>query len=246
MRVWAVWCALCLPALAWATPNPYLAQARVFHQGLEFEKCLKRLETAATWPETTQKEFAEIELYSGLCSLGMGREKDAVTHFELGLRVDQKLQLPPLQSPRVKRLFAQTQQRVVASLEHEPPPAAQPVDEPVGNAPTATAAPSLTPASPTGEAAPAVTAAATREQSRRPRLVAPLVLAGVSLLAGGAAVYFGVEARSLATSANAATYQDDALTLGSSARTNMVLSNVAWGTAGALLVAAVITYFVLN
>src|SRR3954471_5975430 len=101
-----------LVLLLLAAPNPYLSQAKVLHQGLDFEKCLKRLEQAARWENTTT-QLAEIELYSGLCAFGLGDERDASEHFELGIKIDPALALPALVGPKVTRLFERARTKVL-------------------------------------------------------------------------------------------------------------------------------------
>src|SRR3989442_2358482 len=96
---------LALPSLALADEaNPYLNQAKTFQQGLDFEKCLKRLEQAARW-SNSKAQLAQIELYSGLCELGLGHDTEALDHFELGLALDPTLVLPPGLGPKTAALF---------------------------------------------------------------------------------------------------------------------------------------------
>ncbi|MHB8873798.1 MAG: hypothetical protein ACYC8T_08950, partial [Myxococcaceae bacterium] len=92
-----------LPLAAWAQskPNPYLAQAKVFYQGLEYEKCLQRLEQAGRWKNTTQ-ELVDIEIYSALSKFNLDQSKDSEAHFQLALQLDPKVKLPPFSSPKIE------------------------------------------------------------------------------------------------------------------------------------------------
>lgn len=227
-------------------PNPYLAQAKVFNQGLEYEKCLQRLVQASRWPSSA-KEQVDIELYGGLCSFGAGRAEDAKERFALALQLDPKAALPPFTSPKITELFNDVRQRLgltgtaAAVTAKTPPPAEPPVpttptDRPLAAAP----APSLTPrAEPVSPAA------------KKPWLhvagkdaALPASLGVASLAATGAAVYLGVMAGSLEAQANAAPFQADALRIGGQAQTAALWANVGYAVAGTALVSAV-TVFLL-
>src|SRR4051812_8070193 len=118
-----------LLALAADSANPYLAQAKVLHQALEFERCLKRLDQAGRW-ENTHAQLAEIELYQGLCTYGLGNEAIALEHFEMGLKLDATLELPPALGPKVNALFGRARVKVTPKLEPAPAPAPQPAPLP--------------------------------------------------------------------------------------------------------------------
>jgi len=212
-------------------PNPFLLQAKVFQQSLEFEKCLKRLENAARWKDTTDAERAEIELYQGLCRLGLGREGDAEQHFQRALRLDPAVALPPLTSPRVERLFDKA--RATTGI-----PAPLPIEEPAAPPP----APSLVPAAapPTPPPEPVV------EAQKPVRLGLPLGIAGLSAGALIAAAALGTQAQGLAAQSKGALFASDAFSLGRDAQTFALGANVLYAVAGAALVTAIIVFLVIN
>lgn len=227
--------------------NPYLMQAKVFYQGLEFEKCLKRLDQAGKW-ENSKDQLAEIELYQGLCGLALGKEKDASEHLELALTIDPALQLPPMQGPKVTALFEKAKAKVVAAKPvepasvAEPAPAPKPEPEPAPEPKVADApvAPKLTPK--VEEPVAVVEAVPPKER----RLAVPLVLGGVGVVSVGVAAFFGVQAKSHERQANGATFESDAVSLGRQAKTDALVANVGFGVAGAAAVAAVVSYLLLN
>ena len=226
------------------TANPYLSQAKVFFQGLDFEKCVKRLNAAAKWKANSNETLAEVQLYLGLCKLGLNKDAEAAEHFERSVSLNRDIELPPLQSPKTRAFFESAKTRMEKTLGLAAKPAPIPMAPtpsapvPVPDAPKqATLVPQ-----PTSETTPDMVAPAPQGK----RLAAPIALAGTSAVAAGLAAYFGVQAKSLEGQANAANFQSDAVTLGQRARTQALLSNSAWGVAGATAAAAVITYFVLN
>src|SRR5687768_10459338 len=96
----------------------YLAQAKAYLQGLEYERCLQRLAQAVPLGGT-QQEQAEIELYSGLCKYNLGKKNAARRHFHDALALNPSLELPPLSSPRIVELFNSVR----------PPPAPPPAND---------------------------------------------------------------------------------------------------------------------
>lgn len=161
-----------LPAWAQPGPNPYLAQARVFYQGLEFERCLQRLNQAVD-RESTVREQAEIALYAGLCNAQLGNFEEAEPHFSRALELDRTLELPPYTSPKIEALFKE----VAAKL--------PPVDD---------KAPRKLVLTPTESSNPTSPALVLQRQPQR-SYVAPVAFGGAALLAGGAATYFGLQAQ---------------------------------------------------
>jgi hypothetical protein len=236
-------CGLLLATTAAADArNPYLLQAKVFYQGLDFEKCLKRLDQAGKWENSTE-QLADIELYVGLCQLALGKEKDAIEHFELALTIDDQLPLPPLQGPKVTALFEKVRARVVASKPQPAKPPEPVVVEPVKPPPAPLASdvplqPKLTPTEPVA----GVEAAPPKER----RLAVPIVFGATAVVAGGVAAFFGVQAKSMEQQANAAGFESDSVSIGRQARTNALIANVGYAVAGAAAVTAVVTYLLLN
>jgi hypothetical protein len=231
--------ALVLVMLA-AGGNPFLSQAKLLHQGLDFEKCIKRLEQASRW-DNSPAQLAEIELYSGLCTFGLGDSRSASEHFELALKLQPDLTLPPLVGPKVTSLFNRARAKITKEAvqvaaepaKAEPPPKAT-NPEPVEAKP----APAPAPAAAIVEAPP--------PEPKRRHIALPLILGGVSLVSAGLATYFGVTAKSLETSTHDSTaFESDSIAWAHQASTNALLANVFWAAAGAVLVAAIITFIVM-
>jgi len=208
-----------LPALAQQVPNPYLAQARVFYQGLEYERCLQRLEQAAQ-RESPLAEQAEIALYAGLCNAQLGNLERTESHFARALELDRTIALPPYTSPKISAVF----EAVAAKL---PQPSTVAPEKRV-----------LTPATGLPPEYPGLALEARRERS----YVAPLAFGGAALLAGGAVTYFGLQAQRLEGQANAAHFESDAYRLGNDARQSAVLANIGLGVAAAAVSGAVVTW----
>lgn len=196
-------------------PNPFLAQAKVHFMGLEYDRCLRRLEQATHWSSTPQ-ETVEIELYGGLCSFYQGREAEAEKHFRVALELDRDAKLPPHTSPRVRELFD--------SLSRQ----AQPLPSPT---PPADAPKLPTKIEPVSPAPPA----------RTPPTV-PFVLGGVALAFSGVGAAFGVSAKQH-EAASDTRFEQDSRNEGIAARADATRANLAYGAAAAAGVAAVVTYF---
>jgi hypothetical protein len=94
-----------LAVLLSAPGNPFLMQAREQYQALDFERCLARLQQAATQWKSTPAELRDIEVYGGLCTFSLGRTADAKDHFRTALRIDEATELPPYTSPKAVDLF---------------------------------------------------------------------------------------------------------------------------------------------
>lgn len=217
----------------YARPNPYLAQAKVFYQGLEFEKCLQRLDQAARWKNTPQ-ESVDVELYSGLCKYNLGRAKDAADHFELAVKLKPTAALPPYTSPKIQAVFDEVKQRVAPA-----PPVEAPKDAvATADAPTKT---ELTPAPKVEEPLDASLREPETSGSGR-SYVAPIALGGAAVIAAGLGGYMGLQAKSFESQANAARFESDALALGAQAQQNATFANVGFGVAVAAATGAVVTF----
>ena len=230
------------------SPNPYLAQAKVFHQGLDYEKCLKRLDQAGKW-DNSKGQLAQIELYSGLCHLALGHETEGRENFELALALDPGLTLPPMQGPKVAGLFEKARAKVasVAPVEKPDPPPEKIVEVP----PPKVEPPPLPPvqdAPKRVELVPAETPPALVQTSppKQTHLAVPVAIGAVAVAAVVVAIVFGVQARSLESRANNAAFESDAVSLGRQATTDALVANVGFSLAGAAAVAAVISFVVLN
>ncbi len=210
-------------------PNPFLLQAKVLQQSLEFEKCLKRLDNAGKWKETTDAERAEIELYFGLCKLGLGREREAEQHIERALKLNPALTLPPLSGPRVEKVFENARARAGVAA---PTPAAEPDLPPA-------ATPALVPDAPPPSPPPVV-------EAKPVRLGPPIALAAVSAASLAAALVLGAQAQSVAAESRGAGFASDAVSLGQQANTFALGANVLYAVAGAALVACIVLLIALN
>ena len=233
-----------------AKPNPYLAQAKVYYQGLEYEKCLQRLDQAARW-RNTPREAVEVELYAGLCKYNLGRFKDAEDNFYLALQLDPDAGLPPFTSPKILALFEEVRARAVAA----DPSAAPVVDAADTAAPEpgtpdvpkqAEASPVLLPKT-SSEGGSALDASLREEPAEGgPRYVAPIALGGAAVVAAAFGGIMGIQARQAETEANAAFYEADAIALGQKAQRNATLANVGFGVALAAATGAVITFLLTD
>jgi hypothetical protein len=101
MLLFSLWPCL---ALADVQGNPYLGQAKVFYQGLDYEKCLQRLDKASRWKSSTPEQ-AEIELYTGLCQYALGNKDELKQHIRDAIQLDPKVQVPQLAPPRFQQAF---------------------------------------------------------------------------------------------------------------------------------------------
>ncbi|MFT3835667.1 MAG: hypothetical protein QM723_01550 [Myxococcaceae bacterium] len=227
--------------------DAFLAQARVFALGQDFEKCLKRLEQANKKGVSNQR-LAEIDLYQGLCQFGLGNEKGAMGSWELALRLDPKAKLPRMQSPKVKELFEKLRAQVPAAPEEVAPPKEDLKEvkndrpEP-GSCRASTDCSALelcvnnrcVPPPPQVPAAPPPK-----------HLAAPITLgvAGVAAVAGG--VVFGLLAKKAESDSHAAFFADESGRLATRATTDALVANICFGVAAAALVTALIVYLVTN
>ena len=226
--------------------DPFLAQAKVFAQGQEFEKCLKRLDSTNRKSVSNQR-LAEIDLYTGLCQIGLGNEKAALSAWEVGLRLDPTLKLPPLQSPKVKEAFEKLRAQLPQAPKKEEVVKKDDTlksDRPLAGACTNDAQCSVLELCIAGHCQPPPPQVPVVEQEKH--LAAPLVVAGVGVVAAGVGVGLGVLAQSSTTQAKNAQYASDAQKFNDQAKNQALGANISYGVAGAALVAAVITYFVLN
>lgn len=133
LLLWAVLLSLrSVVAVAAEDLNPYLAKAKVFYEGLEYEKCVQRLEQAARWPGVTTAQSAEIELFSGICKFNLAQpDEDVREHFRLALTINPRLALPSLVSPRLEQLFKEEASKVAVARPNAPdsptvPPSVRP------------------------------------------------------------------------------------------------------------------------
>lgn len=226
--------------------DAFLAQARVFALGQDFEKCLKRLEQASRKGVSNQR-LAEIDLYQGLCQFGLGNEKGALGAWELALRLDPKAKLPPMQSPKVKELFEKLRAQVPQAPEELPPKEEVkelPTDRPEPGScrgPVDCSALELCVNNRCVPPPPQVPAPAPQKH-----LAAPITfaVAGVVAVAGG--VTLGLLAKRAESDSHAAFFGDESGRLASQATTDALVANICFAVAAAALVTALIVYLVSN
>jgi hypothetical protein len=241
---------LLLPTIAWAgNPNPYIGQAKRLYDRLEFEKCLHRIEQAGQW-QNTPAEQAQIELYAGLCGLGLGNEQEALEHFEMALKLDPGLTAPPGGGPKVRSVFAKAHDNLVReSPELFQPKAAAPASE--LKTPTPEPAPpppaAITPADVAAQsAAPAPATATATVAPARSLSAVPFVIAGVGVAAVIAASILGVQAKSFQQMKMNATFESDAVAFANQSQGLAIGADVLFAAASVALIAAIVSWFVLN
>ncbi len=218
-----------LLAAAPDTANPFVTQAKALYQKLEFEKCLKRLEQAGRW-ENTKHQLAEIELYAGLCVLGLGNEREAVERLEMALKLDRGIELPALVSPKVTALVDKV--RAKLGPVPEPEPAVAPPPD----------APAVVLLEPPPPPPPAIA-----EPAPRPvRVAAPLTVGAIAAATAIAGGVLGGLAKSSEAGSHGATFESDAVALGGRAQNEALAANVCFGVAGAAALVAIVIYLAQN
>ncbi len=235
--------------IAFGAENPALPPIREAYSSMDFERCLSGTD-AATKMKSTSADAAEVSMYRGLCQFALGRRNKALTAFKAALAMDAKIQLPPLQAPKVKECFdeARTALGLPLSAPESPvsePAAPMPTPKPV--APPKADVPREILAQPT--LAPQSELQAEVERPRAPsvvKYVVPAALGAVGVAAGAVAVGFGVSAKSAEASANSAPFREDYEREKQRAQSSAVVSNASWVTAGVFAAGAIVTAFVLR
>ncbi|MGV3625057.1 MAG: hypothetical protein ACO1OB_29830 [Archangium sp.] len=212
-----------------ATPNPFLEEARVLEQNLDFEGCVARLKQASTQWKSTPEELRDIEVHAGLCTFNLGKTKQAEGHFRMALRLDENTSLPPYTSPKAVELFTAVKRSLpprpfVDSDLTDDTPLKEPVEKP-----------ELTPI--------AVRPQRTFGQllSRR---VPSLICAGVAVVSLIAGIVMASLAQDLAKQANAAHFESDFYRLGTDARGLATGATVSWVVAAIATSATVVTWLI--
>lgn len=218
--------------------NPYLAQARVLYQSMDYENALARLKKAATWTATSDTEAAEIQLYTGLCNSQLGDLAAARAAFRLAIERDPAIVPPPLTSPKIDGLFKEelaaysAAHPAKAPVVEAPPPESIRVPEP--------AEPKRVPDEGAAESAlmrdlasPLPSSAPTAQASEVTHRVWPGAIAvAAAVVAGGCAAYLGIKARSQSSDAHNAEYASDARRLSDAAHSSATQANILYGIAG--------------
>ncbi|MEZ0312628.1 MAG: hypothetical protein ACAI38_12705 [Myxococcota bacterium] len=219
---------LALVIVAWVAPlvtakadEGALERAKRLHRDFAFAPCLATLDVAGA-EENTPARLAEVELYRGLCAYGLSRRSAAVDHFQTAVKLNPAIDLPPLTSPRIRQFFESAVAGHRSSGPREPPSEPAP--------------------SPPSEAPPAASVAIEDNRPPPARRLLPWVTAGVAAAGTLGYAVLGIRARNLASDANAARFQDDALASGDRARTSARLASVSLGVAVAAAVATVLLW----
>ena len=227
-------------AAAKSRPNPYLPQARVYYQGLEYEKCLARLEQAEKWQNSPQEQV-EIELYNGLCKLNLGRTSDAEAHFRTAVRLNPKAQLPPYTSPKIVALFEDLKKDAAPPAAVEEPRPAEPTVATAAVTKTETDAPTKVDLAP-HPVQPSGAQQALHTEVHAKSYALPLSLGGAAVVAAGVGGFMGMRAKQLETQVQGAEYESDAIALGKQAKDSATFANIGFGVAGAEATAAIVAW----
>lgn len=83
-----------------------------------------------------------------------------------------------------------------------------------------------------------------RKKVERGVPVAPIVLGGIAVAAGGAGAFFGLQSKSQLQQAQGAQFQDDTVRFRSSAADSAMIANIAFAAAGAAAIGALVSVFV--
>lgn len=210
-----------------APPPGGLDAAKKHYDGFEFDKCIKALERAPG-KKLAQRERAEVELYFGLCRFNLGQDQRAEAHFELALRLQPDLELPPMTSPKIEAVWSR--------LKHELQGPVKPVEKPVERPPDKPVEPVVTP--PVDLPPPPPPPASSRS------FVLPIVLAAAAAAACVPGAILGVQANGAVGEARTRTFQAQIVEANQRASGFALGANIAWGVAGALAVGALVSFIV--
>lgn len=217
------------------TPNPFLAQAKELYEQLDFEKCMQRIKQAGGWKGSSVHDQRDVELYGALCAFNLGQKAEAAERFRLALRIDEDLELPEFASPKAVKLFLYVKRKL-----RQPAVPPMPDEDLPADAPTPSDKASKPEPASQAKADEADQPVEVTSPSLLSRHVAPIMMAVGGVAVGCLGIGLGVNARSLETQAKAAKFESDYLATRSAAQGNAVGANVAYGVAGALLVAALV------
>ena len=238
---------LCLATAAQADGvNPHLAHAKAHYAELDFERCLRRASQGAQVPGS-EVEKAELLMYRGLCSMGLGNTRAARKDFEQAFRLNPNLELPLLQSPRVVSLFASA--RPVRSPDTPvvavtTPPAADVPAMAENPAPSLTPGRDEVPAGP--EAAPVATPPAVFKVSTPRPSAVPIVLGASAVALLATALILGLAAKSAEQAALSAHFEVVSYAFAAQSRGLALGSNLSYGLCGALTISSVLAFIFIR
>lgn len=208
--------------LAAGTFDAAMAKAVALYNEAEWDLALREL-TAAEKLATSDAQKSAVWLHQGIVLANVPDADRARAAWRRALELDVSAQLPLPVSPRVRALFDETKAKVKAAP--RPPPA----DAPANPALT----PRERPANVPGYA-----------QSRFP--VVPLVSLGVALVSGGVGIGMLLMADATKRQERAAPSMEQMNALRSRGFTETLISNIAFGIAGAAALVALITFIVME
>lgn len=208
--------------LAAGTFDAALARAVALYNEAEWDGALRELGSAEQLA-TTEAQKAAVWLHQGIVHANVPDAAAARAAWRRALELEVSAQLPLPVSPRVRALFDETKAQVMAS----PPP-------PRAGAP---ANPALTP-----RERPATVPGLTEPSFP----VVPVVSLGVALVAGGVGLGLLLAADATKRQERAAPSLEQMNALRSRGFTESLVSNIAFGLAGAAALAALVTFIVMD
>ncbi len=232
----------------------HIAEAVRLYEDLEYEQALDQLESASKVPHGTEQEVTRL-LYQGLISADLGEWRAARAAFRSALSLNPDAKLPIRISPKVSREFESQRIKAQAALvqkRKDSPTVAESWPEfpepviPVEPAPVAepreVARLDLVPALPEE---PVTQTEAQASWMRRVPVVS-MVLLGAGVAAGGAGTVFGLSSRSQLEDARAAQFRADLVEHHGQSQRSAKTANIFFGTAGAAVAGAVVTWLLMG
>jgi tetratricopeptide (TPR) repeat protein len=216
--------------------NPYLEAGQQLMADLEYEAAFSQFERARSVPSNDLAEDVLINLYSGIAQAELRHEDLAQRFFKLALSLSPDAQIPVSVSPKVRAIFVEAKAQWT-KLRGQPIPA-------VPVTPSEAPPPPLVSVVPAVEGPPAALTPPpeSTQPSPRPRPwgLAPWIVGGVAVAAGVTGGGFGFASLSEQRAADAAYYQNDAITYSNRSRTEAWVANGCYVGAGVLAVATVV------
>ncbi|MBX7100049.1 MAG: hypothetical protein K1X89_20210 [Myxococcaceae bacterium] len=229
--------ALLLASEPGAFHNPLLGKAvqqlRTFHEA----EALVTLEKARAWPQNTDADLAQVEMYAGIAHGELSHAPEAVAAFRVARRLDPTLELPADVAPRIADWWKDAATRSGAPAPATPAPAPGPAaaEAPAATTKDAPVVPQLTPAAlPVAPAAQVDTAPGPRWGR-----VAGYSAAGASAASLVVGLTLGVLASQHAAEAQSTEAVGAAQSLHQQALGQAKGANVAFAVSGGLALAAV-------
>ncbi|WP_375765025.1 hypothetical protein NR798_25250 [Archangium gephyra] len=224
------------------------AAAVRFYEDFDYEKSLEQLTKAQALAKGPEQEVP-VALYLGIVYAELGDRKQSLAAFRTGLYLKPDARLPVKVSPKVERDFEEVRQTVLQDLgastapEQSPPVAERPAQPAAPDTPVAADTPA--PADKPALLPPEPTRPPAYVQTDKPSgrsAVLPLALMGTGAVAGGAAVFFGLQATSNIERAQLSTRYGERVEKLHTAEGQALVANILFGTASAAAVGALAAY----